>query len=65
MQEFKIEKLWVLVTMHLVILFLKERVEMLMFQIQDEKLGNGPARYLYSKFFWRHLVLAAAACICH
>lgn len=36
MQEFKMEKLWVLVTMHLVILFLKERVEMLMFQIQDE-----------------------------
>jgi len=38
---------------------------MLMLQIKEEKLCYGPNRYLYSGFFRRYLVLAAAICICH
>lgn len=64
MQELKVKKkLWMFV--YRLETFLKEGVEMLMFQIKEEKLWYGPNRHLYSTFFWGHLVLAAAICICH
>lgn len=50
MQELKVKKkLWMFV--YRLETFLKEGVEMLMFQIKEEKLWYGPNRHLYSTFF--------------